>query len=97
MAADKGLKWSTEQLWGGGVRSRLILAGDVGREGLTDIRRQGDPCDSTGPVLVWDRRCQRDVVRSGKDAYEVEHIWANHYERFEAFFPQRSEFDSTRN
>lgn len=37
------------------------------------------------------------IVRSGKNAYEVEHIWANHYDRFADVFDQQVEFDRTRN
>lgn len=37
------------------------------------------------------------IVRSGKNAYEVEHIWADHYERFADVFDQQAEFDRTRN
>jgi len=37
------------------------------------------------------------VVRSGKNAYEVEHIWANHYDRFADVFDQQADFDRTRN
>lgn len=37
------------------------------------------------------------IVRSGKNAYEVEHIWANHYDRFANVFDQQGDFDRTRN
>lgn len=37
------------------------------------------------------------IMRSGKNAYEVEHIWANHYDRFANFFDQQGDFDRTRN
>lgn len=37
------------------------------------------------------------IVRSGKNAYEVEHIWANHYDRFADDFDQQGDFDRTRN
>ena len=37
------------------------------------------------------------IVRSGKNAYEVEHIWANHYDRFADVFDQQGDFDRTRN
>lgn len=37
------------------------------------------------------------IVRSGRNAYEVEHIWANHYDRFAAIFDQQGDFDRTRN
>ncbi|WP_052260509.1 MULTISPECIES: DUF262 domain-containing protein [Roseobacteraceae] len=37
------------------------------------------------------------IVRSGKNAYEVEHIWANHYDRFSDVFDQQGDFDRTRN
>ena len=37
------------------------------------------------------------TVRSGKNAYEVEHIWSNHYARFKDEFPQSEEFESYRN
>jgi len=37
------------------------------------------------------------IVRSGKNAYEVEHIWANHYDRFADVFDQQNDFDRTRN
>ena len=42
-------------------------------------------------------RYEEYVVRSGKNAYEVEHIWANHYTRHEDEFPQQKEFDDWRN
>ncbi len=37
------------------------------------------------------------IVRSGKNAYEVEHIWANHYERHTDEFDQQKDFDEWRN
>lgn len=37
------------------------------------------------------------IVRSGKNAYEVEHIWANHYERFSDEFNQQADFERARN
>lgn len=37
------------------------------------------------------------IVRSGKNAYEVEHIWANHYDRFANEFDQQGDFDRARN
>ncbi|MEP3330965.1 DUF1524 domain-containing protein [Sedimentitalea sp.] len=37
------------------------------------------------------------IVRSGKNAYEVEHIWANHYDRYADVFDQQGDFDRTRN
>jgi tRNA splicing endonuclease len=37
------------------------------------------------------------IVRSGKNAYEVEHIWANHYDRFADEFDQQGDFDRARN
>lgn len=37
------------------------------------------------------------IVRSGKNAYEIEHLWANHYERFAEEFPQQNDFDTHRN
>ncbi|MCY0150219.1 DUF262 domain-containing protein [Hoeflea sp. G2-23] len=37
------------------------------------------------------------IVRSGKNAYEVEHIWANHYDRLADVFDQLGDFDRTRN
>lgn len=37
------------------------------------------------------------IVRSGKKAYEVEHIWANHYERHTDEFEQQKDFDEWRN
>ena len=37
------------------------------------------------------------IVRSGKNAYEVEHIWANRYDRFAYVFNQQGDFDRTRN
>jgi len=37
------------------------------------------------------------IVRSRKNAYEVEHIWANHYDRFVEEFDQQGDFDRTRN
>jgi len=37
------------------------------------------------------------IVRSGKNAYEVEHLWANHFERFAEEFPQQNDFDIHRN
>jgi len=42
-------------------------------------------------------RYQEYIVRSGKNAYEIEHIWANHYQRHLSEFPQQKEFDSWRN
>ena len=37
------------------------------------------------------------IVRSGRNAYEVEHIWANHYDRFAEEFGQQNDFDIHRN
>lgn len=37
------------------------------------------------------------IIRSGKNAYEVEHIWANHYDRFSDEFDQLTDFDQHRN
>lgn len=37
------------------------------------------------------------IVRSGKNAFEVEHIWANHYDRFADVFDQQGDFDRMRN
>jgi Protein of unknown function DUF262/Protein of unknown function (DUF1524) len=37
------------------------------------------------------------IVRSGKNAYEIEHLWANHFERHTDEFAQREEFASFRN
>ncbi len=37
------------------------------------------------------------IIRSGKNAYEVEHIWADKYERHQAEFDQQNDFDDHRN
>ncbi|WP_340109415.1 DUF262 domain-containing protein [Pikeienuella sp. HZG-20] len=37
------------------------------------------------------------IVRSGKNAYEIEHLWANHYDRFVEEFAQQNDFDAHRN
>lgn len=37
------------------------------------------------------------IQRSGKHAYEIEHIWANHYQRHIDEFPQQKDFDEWRN
>lgn len=37
------------------------------------------------------------IVRSGKNAFQVEHIWANNYERFSNEFGQQNDFDHHRN
>ena len=37
------------------------------------------------------------IVRSGKNAYEIEHIWANHFDRHLDEFKQQVEFDRQRN
>ncbi len=37
------------------------------------------------------------IVRSGKEPYEVEHIWANHYDRFTDEFDQQNDFYAHRN
>ncbi len=37
------------------------------------------------------------IVRSGKNAYEIEHIWANHYERHTDEFDQQKDFADQRN
>ncbi len=37
------------------------------------------------------------IKRSGKHAYEIEHIWANHYQRHAVEFPQQKDFDDWRN
>jgi uncharacterized protein with ParB-like and HNH nuclease domain len=38
-----------------------------------------------------------EYVAEGKNRYEVEHIWANHYERHTEEFPHSSDFASARN
>ena len=37
------------------------------------------------------------VIRSGKVAYEIEHIWADRYDRFKNEFSQQNDFDNFRN
>ena len=37
------------------------------------------------------------LVQAGGEGYDVEHIWANHYEHFKSEFPQEKEFDHNRN
>ncbi len=37
------------------------------------------------------------IVRSGKAAYEIEHIWADHHERHKGEFEQQNDFDYHRN
>ena len=37
------------------------------------------------------------IVRSGKNAYEIEHVWANHYDRYKEEFGQQNDFDLHRN
>ena len=37
------------------------------------------------------------TVRSGSNAFEIEHIWSNHPERFREEFPQSEDFESHRN
>ena len=37
------------------------------------------------------------VIRSGKVAYEIEHIWADRYDRFKDEFSQQNDFDNFRN
>lgn len=37
------------------------------------------------------------IVRSGKNAYEIEHLWANHFERHTDEFPHAQEFSAHRN
>ena len=37
------------------------------------------------------------IVRSGKQGYEVEHIWANHPERYADEFPNPADFEEYRN
>jgi len=37
------------------------------------------------------------IVRSGQNAFEVEHIWADHYDRFMDEFDQQNAFDQHRN
>ena len=36
-------------------------------------------------------------VETGVEGYDVEHIWADHYERFEDESPQEKEIDHNRN
>ena len=38
-----------------------------------------------------------ELVQPGGAGYDVEHVWANHYERFRDEFPQEKEFDRYRN
>lgn len=37
------------------------------------------------------------IVRSGKNAYEIEHIWANHYSRYKDQFEHQKDFEDYRN
>ncbi len=37
------------------------------------------------------------IVRSGKNAYEIEHLWANHFERHTDEFAHAQEFSTHRN
>ena len=37
------------------------------------------------------------IVRSCKNAFEIEHIWADHYDRFKDEFDQQNNFDQYRN
>lgn len=37
------------------------------------------------------------IVRSGKKSYQIEHIWADKYERFSSEFKQQNDFDYHRN
>lgn len=38
-----------------------------------------------------------ELVQPGGAGYDVEHVWADHYERFRDEFPQEKEFDHNRN
>jgi hypothetical protein len=40
---------------------------------------------------------ERYLTRSGKGAFEVEHIWPNHYERYAKEFPQQQDWKEHRN
>jgi uncharacterized protein with ParB-like and HNH nuclease domain len=42
-------------------------------------------------------RYQEYIVRSGKNAYEIEHLWANHFERHTSEFAHAQEFATHRN
>lgn len=42
-------------------------------------------------------RYQEYIVRSGKNAYEIEHLWANHFERHTDEFAHAQEFSTHRN
>lgn len=42
-------------------------------------------------------RYEEYIVRSKENAYEVEHIWANHYDRFSDVFDHEHDFDRYRN
>lgn len=37
------------------------------------------------------------IVRSGKNAYEIEHIWSNHYSRYKDQFEHQKDFEDYRN
>jgi uncharacterized protein with ParB-like and HNH nuclease domain len=47
-------------------------------------------CDKAGKYEDY-------IVRSGKNAYEIEHIWSQHYEQHAAEFSEQSEFERYRN
>jgi uncharacterized protein with ParB-like and HNH nuclease domain/arsenate reductase-like glutaredoxin family protein len=47
-------------------------------------------CDKAGKYEDY-------IIRSGKNAYEIEHIWSQHYEPHEAEFSEQSEFERYRN
>lgn len=40
---------------------------------------------------------EKYINRSGKNAYEIEHIWENHYDRFTDEFDQQTDFERARN
>lgn len=42
-------------------------------------------------------RYQEYIIRSGKNAYEIEHLWANHFERHADEFAHAQDFASHRN
>lgn len=42
-------------------------------------------------------RYQEYIIRSGKNAYEIEHLWANHFERHTDEFTHAQEFSAHRN
>ncbi len=81
----EGLSFATNDKFGLTGRSRWFIRNILAR--ITEFIEIGSGMKSN----------YADYIKSGKNSYEVEHIWANHPERFMDEFDHMAEFTENRN